>query len=196
MSTMEIKVGDKVRVKDNYPYPSFGRPGTEFVVKSVTHRGHENSTFYVRGEEVFGAGIWGEYIEKVIEPVAPSVIEYGDMQAGDKVRVTDSRVVEVVRVTESGRATVKNASGHVYLLSRGADGSAVARDLELVERPVSELPTKIGSVIETGGDRFMLRRSHGYDEGLWQGATGSHDLFSQRQMHKEVEKRGAFTVIA
>lgn len=59
----EIKVGDTVRIKDNYPYAWDGNDiGLEFKVTSVVTGGR--STFYVEGDPQ-GSGIWNQWIEKV-----------------------------------------------------------------------------------------------------------------------------------
>ncbi|QDK03354.1 hypothetical protein SEA_HUBBS_112 [Microbacterium phage Hubbs] len=70
MST-EIKVGDRVRIKGNYPYGEVtdNKIGLEFEVTLVESDPEYFGTlfdqeFYVEGDPQ-GFGIWGEYIEKV-----------------------------------------------------------------------------------------------------------------------------------
>lgn len=70
MST-EIKVGDRVRIKDNYPYAerTENKIGLEFVVTEVVSDPDFfgsvfEQKFYVDGDPQ-GWGVWGSFIEKV-----------------------------------------------------------------------------------------------------------------------------------
>jgi hypothetical protein len=67
---MTIRSGSKVRVKENYPFGNANRKvGSVFTVRNVVPAIHEESHFYVIGENEFLAGIWQQYVEEYVGPI-------------------------------------------------------------------------------------------------------------------------------
>ena len=61
-----IRVGDTVRIKENYMFPR--ERGKTFTVTEVVFddRFRDWSEFYVRGDRL-GYGVWDEFIDKVVD---------------------------------------------------------------------------------------------------------------------------------
>lgn len=81
-------------------------------------------------------------------------MQYSEMQAGDKVEITDKRTVTISKVDdqenaydEDGRIIYANPDNKGISL-----GSYGTREFGLIERPLPPLPTAPGSVVRVSSD--------------------------------------------
>lgn len=130
-------------------------------------------------------------------------MQYSEMQAGDKVEITDKRTVTISKVDENENAY--DDDGRIIYASpdnRGISlGSYGSREFGLIERPIPDLPTKLGSIIsvthpnpDIGTEEYVLVVGLGLSYGVWRsinksGATNAND------MAQKVKAAGGFEVI-
>lgn len=124
-------------------------------------------------------------------PAIPKTIDFADIQVGDTIRVVE---VNDVKVTENRVHAIRTEDGNVYLarpVRRGAK-----RTFQLVERPMPQLPTDLGSTIEVHGEAghwvFIYEVANGH--GVWISVNGGSRR-SMESMRSRVKGAGGFEVI-
>lgn len=110
-------------------------------------------------------------------------IEKGDIRVGDTIRIT--REVEVKQVYTYG---IQNTNGRVHAID-DTDKPVI----ELLKRPLPPLPTKIGSMIEVGGERWFLQEENGLTPRRWINGYGSFPWPESMKSH--AQEKGGFEVI-
>lgn len=123
------------------------------------------------------------------------IVNLHGIRKGDTIRVTDVREFRVEKVDTVNRcikgvATKRDGTGDTYLVVPfDAPATVKSRECELIERPLPDLPTEIGSVIRFKGamsgepQTWMLTNS-----GVWRS--------SRSERHGEHTSRLARLVLA
>ena len=114
-------------------------------------------------------------------------ISHDQIQVGDIIRITQTVEVTEIRKQNDSRTTFTYdglPAGLISILPGAPDET-----IELVSRPVPDLPVEAGSVIQFSGERWMLRKN-----GYWIGqSAASRDPGELKALAQEY---GGFEVIA
>jgi len=112
-------------------------------------------------------------------------IAFEDIQAGDTIRF--SKEIEVSSVEAHQLLSNHGVYTDYYLAGVGS--------LELVDRPLPELPTKPGSVIAVGTvkEHWFLQQAHGTVPERWVNGFGS--FLWTNSMPQHVKHKGFFEVL-
>ena len=115
-------------------------------------------------------------------------ISHDQIQVGDIIRITQTvEVTEIQKQNDSRtRFTYDGLPAGLISILPGAPDETI----ELVSRPVPDLPFEVGSVIQFNGERWMLRKN-----GHWIGSVrpGVRDFGELKALAQEY---GGFEVIA
>ncbi|QIG58650.1 hypothetical protein SEA_HUBBS_105 [Microbacterium phage Hubbs] len=123
-------------------------------------------------------------------PATPKKIAFDDIREGDTIRVVDVRDVKI---------TAASAGNSVYAgsleLLRENWSTETKRTFQLIDREHTPLPTKRGSVIEVGIDRYALVYDMFAPTDLWiSTATGSK--LTPESLQRKADLENGFEVIA
>lgn len=125
-------------------------------------------------------------------PATPKRISFDDIHVGDTIRVVD---VRDIKITEASRGyEVRDEQGKTVLRESRFHGAT--RTFQLIDRPISPLPTRYGSVILVAGVTYLLRRSAMNPDGVWQGSASQYDTSTAVTMRNKAEAAGGFEVLA
>jgi hypothetical protein len=119
-------------------------------------------------------------------------MQYKDMQVGDKVEITDKRTVTISKIDHNQNAYDERGR-LIYALVEGS------REFSLIERPIPDLPTKLGSIISVRPDPFDDAREYvlitsTFAKSVWRGVNVP-GVYSDVDMAKNVKVAGGFEVI-
>lgn len=124
-------------------------------------------------------------------PATPKKISFDDIRVGDTIRVVD---VRDIKVTEASPGYEVRCDGGGAVL-RDSRFRGATRTFQLIDRPIPALPLSFGSVIEVAGEVYLLRNALAFPGGLWQGAGGKEDVFTNTEMRNRAESENGFEVI-
>ena len=114
-------------------------------------------------------------------------ISHDQIQVGDIIRITQTVEVTEIRKQNDSRTTFTYdglPAGLISILPGAPDET-----IELVSRPVPDLPFEAGSVIQFSGERWMLRKN-----GYWIGTTAAPR--DPGELKALAQEYGGFEVIA
>ncbi|AXC36213.1 hypothetical protein SEA_LYELL_110 [Microbacterium phage Lyell] len=124
-------------------------------------------------------------------------MQYNEMQVGDKVEIADKRTVTISKIDAHANAYDQNGK---VIMADGSHGPG-SREFGLIERPIPELPTELGSIISVESDN-PLEQDHEYvlvsavlsSTRVWRGINNSN-TWDVGYMRKVAVERGGFKVI-
>ncbi|WMI33980.1 hypothetical protein SEA_ERENYEAGER_110 [Microbacterium phage Erenyeager] len=124
-------------------------------------------------------------------------MQYNEMQVGDKVEITDKRTVTISKIDANENAYDQNGK---VIMANGPHYPHT-REFGLIERPIPDLPTELGSIISVESDN-PLEQDHEYvlvsavlsSTKVWRGINNSN-TWDVGYMRKVAVERGGFKVI-
>ncbi|QDH48112.1 hypothetical protein LUPINE_104 [Microbacterium phage Lupine] len=124
-------------------------------------------------------------------PATPKKIAFDDIRKGDTIRIVDVRDVKIER---AGFHEGVVAEGN-FTIGRDALHHEAKRTFQLINREHMPLPTKRGSVIEVGIDRYALVYDMFAPTDLWISiATGAK--LTPDSLQRKADLENGFEVIA
>ncbi|QWS69474.1 hypothetical protein SEA_NECROPHOXINUS_112 [Microbacterium phage Necrophoxinus] len=123
-------------------------------------------------------------------------MQYNEMQVGDKVEITDKRTVTISKIDAHANAYDQNGK---VIMANGPHYPHT-REFGLIERPIPDLPTELGSIISVPHENPFAKHEEFvlipglYIAGIWRGISG-RAAHTPGEMSAKVKKRGGFKVI-
>ncbi|URM87513.1 hypothetical protein SEA_DUSTYDINO_114 [Microbacterium phage DustyDino] len=123
-------------------------------------------------------------------------MQYNEMQVGDKVEITDKRTVTISKIDAHANAYDQNGK---VIMANGPHYPHT-REFGLIERPVPDLPTKLGSIISVPHENPFAEHEEFvlipglYSPAVWRGIPSTASR-NPREMAAQVKARGGFKVI-